>query len=58
MRRYPAAGLATFAFLTPVFSVLLGGVLLGEPLTWKIGLALALIAGGLIVVNRPARAPG
>lgn len=58
MRRYPAAGLATFAFLTPVFSVLLGGVLLDEPLTWKIGLALALIAGGLVIVNRPAKTPG
>ena len=58
MRRYPAAGLASFAFLTPAFSVLLGGVLLDEPLTWKIGLALALIAGGLIIVNRPARTPG
>lgn len=58
MRRYPAAGLASFAFLTPAFSVLLGGLLLNEPLTWKIGLALALIAGGLIIVNRPAKAPG
>jgi len=55
MRRYPAAGLASFAFLTPAFSVLLGGLLLDEPLTWRIGLALALIAGGLIVVNRPGR---
>lgn len=58
MRRYPASGLASFAFLTPAFSVLLGSILLGEPLSWKIGAALALIAGGLIVVNRPARAPG
>lgn len=55
MRRYPAAGLASFAFLTPVFGVLLGGLLLGEPLTAKLFLALALIAGGLIIVNRPPR---
>ncbi|MGE0279650.1 MAG: DMT family transporter [Rhizobiaceae bacterium] len=58
MRRYPASGLASFAFLTPAFSVLIGAVLLGEPLTWKIGLALILIAGGLIIVNRPTRTPG
>ena len=58
MRRYPASGLASFVFLTPAFAVLLGGLLLDEPLTWKIGLALILIAGGLIIVNRPARAPG
>lgn len=55
MRRYPASGLASFAFLTPAFSVLLGGLLLDEPLTLKIGAALLLIAAGLVVVNRPAR---
>lgn len=55
MRRYPAAGLSSFAFLTPVFGVLLGGLLLGEPLTAKLFLALALIAAGLIIVNRPPR---
>jgi drug/metabolite transporter (DMT)-like permease len=54
MRRYPAAGLASFAFLTPAFGVLLGGLLLGEPLSLRIGLALALIAAGLVIVNRPA----
>lgn len=58
MRHYPIAGLSTFAFLTPAFSVLLGGLLLGEPLTWKIALSLFLIACGLLVVNRPARTPG
>lgn len=58
MRRYPAAGLASFAFLTPAFSVLLGGLLLGEQLTWRIAIALVLIASGLIIVNRPAKVPG
>lgn len=55
VRRYPAAGLSSFAFLTPAFGVLCGGVLLGEPLTLRIILALALIAAGLFVVNRPVR---
>ncbi|MCR4267631.1 DMT family transporter [Nitratireductor sp. ZSWI3] len=55
MRRYPASGLSSFAFLTPVFGVLCGGIVLGEPLTAKILLALALIAAGLVVVNRPRR---
>lgn len=55
MRRYPASGLSSFAFLTPVFGVLSGGLLLGEPLTIKILLALCLIAIGLTVVNRPRR---
>jgi drug/metabolite transporter (DMT)-like permease len=55
MRRYPAAGLSSFAFLTPVFAVLLGGMLLGEPLSIRIFLALGLIAAGLVLVNRSAR---
>jgi drug/metabolite transporter (DMT)-like permease len=55
MRRYPAAGLSSFAFLTPAFGVLLGGMLLKEPLSVRIFLALALIAAGLIIVNRPQR---
>ncbi len=55
MRRYPAAGLSSFAFLTPVFGVLCGGLLLDEPLTLRIFMALALIGAGLIIVNRPQR---
>lgn len=55
MRRYPAAGLSSFAFLSPAFSVICGWLILGEPLTWKIFVALGLIALGLSVVNRPRR---
>jgi drug/metabolite transporter (DMT)-like permease len=55
LRRYPASGLTSFAFLSPAFGVLCGAVFLGEPLTARIFLALALIAAGLIIVNRPVR---
>lgn len=55
MRRYPAGGLSSFAFLTPAFGVMAGGLLLGEPLTPRIFAALALIAAGILIVNRPAR---
>ncbi len=55
MRRYPASGLSSFTFLSPVFGVLGGGLLLGEPLSWRIFAALALIAAGLLLVNRPTR---
>jgi len=55
MRRYPAAGLSSFAFLTPVFGVFLGGVLLDEPLSPRLFVALAMIAVGLAIVNRPQR---
>ena len=55
MRRYPAAGLSSFAFLTPVFGVLCGGLLLNEPLSVRIFLALGLIGIGLLIVNRPQK---
>lgn len=55
MRRYPAAGLSSFAFLTPAFGVLAGGLLLDEPLSLRIFLALGLIAIGIVIVNRPTR---
>ena len=55
VQRYPASGLASFTFLTPVFGVLFGGVLLGEPLGITIFIALALIVTGLVLVNRPPK---
>jgi drug/metabolite transporter (DMT)-like permease len=53
--RYPAPSLSSFTFLTPVFGVICGGVLLNEPLSMNIFMALALIAAGLFLVNRPIR---
>ena len=55
VRTYPASGVSSFTFLTPVFGVLLGGLLLNEPLSIRIFGALTLIAAGLTIVNRPAR---
>lgn len=55
MRRYPVSSLSSFAFLTPAFGVLCAGLLLNEPLSIRIFAALALIAVGLLVVNRPMR---
>ena len=55
IRRYPAAGLSSFTFLSPVFGVVFAVVLLGEPFSWRILAALLLVAAGLVIVNRPAR---
>jgi drug/metabolite transporter (DMT)-like permease len=55
LRRYPASGLSSFTFLSPVFGVLCGALFLNETLTIRIFLALGLIAAGLIIVNRPGR---
>ncbi|WP_338052689.1 DMT family transporter [Rhodosalinus sediminis] len=54
---YPASAVASFSFLTPVASVALGWWLLDEPVGPGILGALALVAAGLYLVNRPARAP-
>jgi drug/metabolite transporter (DMT)-like permease len=56
VRRYPASGLSSFAFLTPAFSVLMGGLILDEPLSMRLLVALAMIAVGIIIVNRPRKA--
>lgn len=53
IRHYPAARLAAFTFLTPLFGVLAGGVLLDEPLTRVLLLALVCVAVGIYLVNRP-----
>lgn len=50
---YPAARLAAFSFLTPLFGMVAGGVLLGERITPALALAMALVASGIYLVNRP-----
>ena len=51
---YPPSSVTSFSFLTPVVAVLLGWLLLGEPLGWSTLAALGLVAAGLWLVNRPA----
>jgi len=51
LRRYLAARLSVFSFLTPLFGVLGGVLILGEPLTLSFVLAAALVAAGLVLVN-------
>ncbi|AMN45364.1 DMT family transporter [Rhodoplanes sp. Z2-YC6860] len=51
--KYSASRLSAFTFLTPLFGVAAGHFVLGEPLTPAFAVAVALVAGGLILVNRP-----
>ncbi|MDR3422557.1 MAG: DMT family transporter [Xanthobacteraceae bacterium] len=51
--RYSAARLSAFTFLTPLFGVAAGHLVLREPLTPPFALAVALVAVGLVLVNRP-----
>jgi drug/metabolite transporter (DMT)-like permease len=54
---YPATRLAAFTLLTPVFGLLAGAVLLGEPVTARLLIALGTVAAGIYVVNRVGAAP-
>jgi drug/metabolite transporter (DMT)-like permease len=50
--RYPATKVSVFVFLTPLFALLFGTLLLHEPVTSALLLALALVAVGIVLVNR------
>ena len=50
--RYSANRLSAFTFLAPLFGVAAGHLVLGEPLTPAFAAAVALAAGGLVLVNR------
>lgn len=54
IRRYPATRLASFTLLTPVFGLVLGALLLGEPITTRLVIALIAVAAGIVLVNRKA----
>jgi drug/metabolite transporter (DMT)-like permease len=56
LRNYPAGDLSTFTFLTPVFGLLFGALILSEPVGPQLLVALALVAVGLFLVARRPRA--
>lgn len=58
LQRYGAVALHSFVFIMPVTGVLLGGVLLQEPISAHLLTAMVLIAAGILVVHlRPERNP-
>jgi drug/metabolite transporter (DMT)-like permease len=50
--RYPATRISVFVFLTPLFALLFGSLVLGEAVTTTLLIALALVALGIVLVNR------
>lgn len=56
LRHYPATRVSSFTFLTPVFALVFGVLLLSEPLTLQLALALAGVGFGIVLVNRRAGA--
>jgi drug/metabolite transporter (DMT)-like permease len=51
--RYSASRLSVFTFLAPLFGVAAGHLVLNDPLTPAFALAVVLVAGGILLVNRP-----
>jgi drug/metabolite transporter (DMT)-like permease len=52
IKNYSANRVSAFSFLTPLFGVVAGHWVLNEPLTPTFAAAVALVAGGLVLVNR------
>ena len=53
---YPASDMASFGFLTPLFGVAFGWLILGEKISWGFAGALALVCVGIVLVNRKRKA--
>jgi drug/metabolite transporter (DMT)-like permease len=58
LSRYPASALAAFSFLTPLFGMAAGGLLLGERITPALAAAMLLVAAGIYLVNRAPASAG
>ncbi|MES2697287.1 MAG: EamA family transporter [Verrucomicrobiota bacterium] len=61
MKKCPPAQVATFAYVNPVVAVILGWLILGEPITSRTLVASAIIVSAVVIItlekNKPARAP-
>jgi len=51
LRRYLATGLSVFSFMTPIFGVTFGVLILGEPLTAAFAVGAALVLAGIVTVS-------
>lgn len=58
LARYPSGTVASFSFLTPILSALLGWLVLSEPVAPSTPVALLLLVAGLILINRRPRLAG
>jgi drug/metabolite transporter (DMT)-like permease len=52
IHRHTVSRLAAFTFMAPLFGVILGGLVLDEPVTLLVWMGLACVAAGLYAVNR------
>jgi drug/metabolite transporter (DMT)-like permease len=54
LTKYFAARLSAATFMTPLFGVAAGAIFLAEPVTPAFALVALAVAGGIVLVNRPA----
>ena len=52
LRHLPVSLVSLYAYVNPVIAVALGVAVLGEAFTWRMGLAAALVFGGVAIVQR------
>jgi drug/metabolite transporter (DMT)-like permease len=57
LKIYPASGVASFSFLTPVLAVGFGWLILNEEIGLGVLLGLMLVAVGIVLINRRPRIP-
>jgi drug/metabolite transporter (DMT)-like permease len=57
IHRFAVSRLTSFTFLAPLFSVILSGLVLKEPLPLLLWAGLALVGAGIYLVNRPRKVP-
>ncbi|MFZ0485213.1 MAG: DMT family transporter [Desulfobacterales bacterium] len=57
LQKYGAVALHSFIFIMPVTGVLLGGLILGEPITVNILIAMLLIVAGILIIHFRQKKP-
>jgi drug/metabolite transporter (DMT)-like permease len=50
---YPPSGVASFAFLTPIFGMTFGWLILSESLSNNIAISACLVIIGIFLINKP-----
>ena len=57
LQKYGATALHSFVFIMPIAGVMLGGIVLNEPITFNIIIALLLVVSGIVVINFKPKKP-
>ena len=57
LQKYGATALHSFVFIMPIAGVMLGGIVLNEPIAFNIIIALLLVVSGIIVINFKPKKP-